>query len=80
MFIADFETTTSKVSKTESNVWLWGIKGVMRGDKMSWGLKLEDFLRHIKKEKISPIYFHNASFDCDFIFKCTWFRQASAIF
>lgn len=69
MFFMDFETTTSKISTDYSRVWLWGIKGALKGDKLSWGITMEDFFETIKREDIKEGYFHNLKFDGNYIFK-----------
>lgn len=69
LFFADFETTTSRQSSDSTRVWIWGIKGNLPGDVMEFGLDLNSFFDHVSEKKIKEIYFHNLSFDGNFMFK-----------
>ena len=69
MFFADFETTTGKLSSKRTQIYLWGVKGPLKGDKLYWGLDMESFFETLKENKMNTIYFHNLSFDGNFIYK-----------
>lgn len=72
LYFADFETTTyfSKQFQEEghTNVWLWAIMDENNGIKI--GKTLDEFMDYILQDgKNKIIYFHNLSFDGDFIIK-----------
>ena len=72
LFFADFETTTynSKQYQEEghTNVWMWAIMDQKNGIKI--GCTLDEFMDFILQDgKNKIIYFHNLSFDGDFIIK-----------
>ena len=72
LFFADFETTTynSKQYQEEghTNVWMWAIMDQKNGIKI--GCTLDEFMNFILQDgKNKIIYFHNLSFDGDFIIK-----------
>lgn len=69
MYFADFETTTDKYSKNYSEVWLWGVKGAMHGDKLHYGIDMASFFDTLIEEKMTTVYFHNLSFDGNYIYK-----------
>lgn len=69
MYFADFETTTSKVSTKWSKVWLWGIKGASRSDKLHYGVDLDSFFECLIQNDMKEVYFHNLSFDGNYIYK-----------
>lgn len=72
LFFADFETTTynSKQYQEEghTNVWMWAIMDQKNGIKI--GCTLDEFMDFILQDgKNKIVYFHNLSFDGDFIIK-----------
>lgn len=72
LFFADFETTTynSKQYQEEghTNVWMWALMDQKNGIKI--GCTLDEFMNFILQDgKNKIIYFHNLSFDGDFIIK-----------
>ena len=72
LFFADFETTTynSKQYQEEghTNVWMWALMDQKNGIKI--GCTLDEFMDFILQDgKNKIIYFHNLSFDGDFIIK-----------
>ena len=72
IFFADFETTTynSKQFQEEghTNVWMWAFMDANNGLKV--GKTLDEFMHYIYSDgKNKIIYFHNLSFDGDFIIK-----------
>lgn len=72
LFFADFETTTynSKQYQDEghTNVWMWALMDQKNGIKI--GNNLDEFMDFILQDgKNKIIYFHNLSFDGDFIIK-----------
>ena len=72
LFFADFETTTynSRQYQEEghTNVWMWAIMDQKNGIKI--GCTLDEFMDFILQDgKNKIIYFHNLSFDGDFIIK-----------
>lgn len=72
LFFADFETTTfnSKQYQEEghTNVWMWALMDQSNGIKI--GNTLDEFMDFILQDgKNKIIYFHNLSFDGDFIIK-----------
>ena len=72
IYFADFETTTyfSKQFQKEghTNVWLWAIMDINNGIKI--GKTIDEFMNYILQDgKNKIIYFHNLSFDGDFIIK-----------
>lgn len=69
MYFADFETTTSKISDKWSKVWLWGVKGANRSDKLEYGVTIESFFETLKEKGMDEVYFHNLSFDGNYIYK-----------
>lgn len=69
MYFADFETTTNKVDTTKSWVWMWGIKGTLEGDELSYGANIEGFLDHCAINKKKEILFHNLAWDFNYIYK-----------
>lgn len=68
-YVADTETTTKKVNAEKSWVWLWGIKGCESTDELVWDLSLVSFLEFVKENKCRVIFFHNLSFDGNYVFK-----------
>lgn len=69
IYCADFETTSESQYKRDgfTKVYLWKIMEV-NGNKESIGINIETFIDYIATlENNSVIYFHNLSFDGDFI-------------
>ena len=64
ILFADFETNTDCVSITSSNVNLWCL---IDGDKKMVGVDMESFMNQIFQYEKATIYFHNLSFDGQFI-------------
>lgn len=62
-YAADFETTTA----APAEVWAWACK-LIGGKKIAHGTDLESFLVHCMHLKAPTVYFHNAKYDCSFIF------------
>lgn len=68
-YFSDFETTTDKISTKWSRVYIWGLKEDVPNAEMLWGLDIKDWFETVKEQDISEIYFHNLSFDGNYIFK-----------
>lgn len=64
-WIGDFETSTGN-SDNSTNVYLWGIKSTDKNNKHI-GVDLYSFFDTISKNAIRFIYFHNLSWDGNFI-------------
>lgn len=72
MYICDFETTTAEVDKEKSWVWLWGLKGTLEQDEMVWDAgknSIKTFLEYVSEHNLDNLYFHNITFDGNFIYK-----------
>ena len=65
ILFADFETNTESVSTTSTNVNLWCI--IDKDDKIYHGVDLDNFMNQIFEYKKATIYFHNLSFDGQYI-------------
>jgi hypothetical protein len=67
-YVADFETVTTAPTR----VWAWGVLEIGRS-RMTYDTSIETFFEWVKgKYKIEQnkiIYFHNLSFDAEFIFQ-----------
>ncbi len=68
IYFADFENTTDKINSERSDVYLWGLKSFDRQD-FAYNIDLETFYDYIITNKINEVYFHNLSWDGNFIFK-----------
>lgn len=73
LYFADFETTTANTDyykKTkDATVWLWHIKDIDNSSGGFFGVNLRSFINKIKELDDPVIYFHNLTFDGDFILK-----------
>ena len=69
-YFADFETNTYKFHTTKTAVNIWGLKGITNkgNDFTCWDVGIETFIDRITKFKNNTIiYFHNLSWDGEFI-------------
>ena len=75
VFVADFETITPETKYYQKNndtkVILWGIQKLHNfTDYKSWGYSIDSFIEYLFSLKVSAtIFFHNLSFDGDFVLK-----------
>lgn len=66
-FSSDFETTTDKVSDTETWVWAWSCCDIDDINYIKYGNNIESFINFCIELKNSTHYFHNLKFDGLFI-------------
>lgn len=68
-YACDFETTTNE---DDCRVWAWGAVEIDESLKFTWGNNIDSFFKNFMRVsrdfENTKIFFHNAKFDCEFIF------------
>lgn len=68
IYMADFETTTSAYSESETKVWLFYYENIYDEFDNCIGLDIETFMYNFENmQKNTDVYFHNLNHDGDFI-------------
>lgn len=66
-YVADFETSTGNLDGS-TNVYLWGMKDIKSGENYYTDISLDSFMKVANDNKIKQIYFHNLSWDGEFLY------------
>lgn len=61
---ADFETNNDL---NDCHVWLWGVCDINEPNDFQYGLDIQSFICYMR-DNPDTYFFHNAKFDCEFIF------------
>lgn len=74
ILVADFETATTKTKYFKDNndtcIYLWNIQELDNDDTNALGTSIESFFEFLEfTNESATIYFHNLSFDGNFIYK-----------